>query len=74
MQLWPRAYRRLRITEIPVRLIYNDPNRYFGGRLDDASFRLAHYRDVLRREIARPLPPADSTMAADELCACCHCD
>src|SRR5438132_3224169 len=57
MQLWPRAYKAgLRITEIPVRLIYNDPNRYFGGKLDDASFRLAHYRDVLRRELALPLP------------------
>jgi dolichol-phosphate mannosyltransferase len=74
MQLWPRAYKAgLRITEIPVRLIYNDPNRYFGGRLDDASFRLAHYRDVLSREVARPAP-AGEALAADELCACCHCD
>jgi len=84
MQLWPRAHTaRLRITEIPVRLIYNDPNRYFGGRLDDAEFRLRHYQQVLKREIHRPLPapPAaprkpDPSPSADddELFACCHCD
>lgn len=54
MQLWPRAVRSgLRITEIPVRLIYNDPTRHFGGVLDDAGERLRHYMDVLRRELAR---------------------
>src|SRR3712207_7844544 len=38
LQLWPRAVQHgLRITEIPVRLIYNDPNRHFGGLLDDRS-------------------------------------
>ena len=32
LQLWPQAYAAgLRITEIPVRLIYNDPTRHFGG-------------------------------------------
>jgi dolichol-phosphate mannosyltransferase len=52
MQLWPQtAKASLRITEIPVRLIYNDPNRSFGGVLDDASNRLKHYLDVLAREI-----------------------
>ena len=54
MQLWPRAVQNgLRITEIPVRLIYNDPTRHFGGLLDDAGVRLNHYMDVLRREIHR---------------------
>ena len=33
-------------TEIPVRLIYNDPTRTFGGVLDDAQRRLGHYLDV----------------------------
>ncbi len=52
LQFWPRAAAmNLRITEIPVRLIYNDPNRQFGGGLDDAKHRLAHYREVLSREI-----------------------
>jgi glycosyltransferase involved in cell wall biosynthesis len=54
MQLWPRAaHEGLRVTEIPVRLIYNDPNRHFGGRLDDASLRLKHYLDVLYAELGR---------------------
>jgi dolichol-phosphate mannosyltransferase len=59
MQLWPRAAAAgLRITEIPVRLIYNDPTRHFGGMLDDPSVRLRHYLDVLSAEAAtlRPQP------------------
>jgi dolichol-phosphate mannosyltransferase len=55
MQLWPQAYKAgLRITEIPVRLIYNDPNRSFGGVLDETEIRLRHYLDVLARETNRP--------------------
>jgi dolichol-phosphate mannosyltransferase len=61
MQLWVQAAaERLRIGEIPVRLIYNDPNRTFGGGLDDAQVRLNHYRCVMYREIERladHLPP-----------------
>ena len=53
MQLWVQAAAHdLRVGEIPVELIYNDPNRTFGGGLDDAEVRLAHYRDVMHREIA----------------------
>jgi len=48
MQLWAQsAAAGLRITEIPVRLIYNDPTRTFGGPLDDPAERLTHYRDAL---------------------------
>jgi len=37
LQFWPQAYEAgLRIKEVPVRLIYNDPTRHFGGLLDDA--------------------------------------
>jgi glycosyltransferase involved in cell wall biosynthesis len=65
MQLWPRAAAaNLRIKEIPVRLIYNDPNRHFGGMLDNASARLALYLDVFNRELA--WQPA----AAREVCPC----
>jgi len=54
LQLWPQAARAgLRITEIPVRLIYNDPSRSFGGVLDDAARRLQHYLDVFHAEMAR---------------------
>lgn len=62
MQFWVQAVAaKLNITEIPVRLIYNDPNRSFGGPLDDPSIRLGHYRRVLHCEIERcagRLPPA----------------
>jgi glycosyltransferase involved in cell wall biosynthesis len=54
MQLWPQAfYAGLRITELAVRLIYNDPTRHFGGPLDDAAVRLAHYLCVLDAEATR---------------------
>ena len=54
MQLWPQAAAaRLRITELPVRLIYNDPTRHFGGNLDDAGVRLAHYLEVFDAECRR---------------------
>ena len=54
MQLWPRAIAAgLHITELPVRLIYNDPNRHFGGGLDDPSERLTHYLEVLNTETIR---------------------
>lgn len=59
LQLWPRvAKARLRLTELPIPLIYNDPNRFFGGALDDAQVRLRHYLWVLQSELDRPAPPA----------------
>jgi len=54
LQLWVQAAANdLRITEVPIRLIYKDPNRAFGGQLDDPNRRLAHYRQVFERELAR---------------------
>lgn len=54
MQLWVQAVAHgLRIREIPVKLIYNDPKRSFGGPLDDPGVRVAHYRCVLHRELRR---------------------
>jgi glycosyltransferase involved in cell wall biosynthesis len=56
MQFWPRALAaKLRITELPVRLIYNDPNRQFGGGLDDPSERLNQYLELLTEE-AKAIP------------------
>ncbi len=53
LQLWAQAARRgLRIREIPVRLIYNDPNRSFGGQLDQADYRRHHYLDVFEEAMA----------------------
>ena len=47
------AVRKLTVEEIPVRLIYNDPTRTFGGPLDDPQERIDHYRAVLCRELGR---------------------
>jgi dolichol-phosphate mannosyltransferase len=76
LQLWPQvAAAKLRVTEIPVRLIYNDPSRHFGGNLDDVGHRLRHYLDVLTREVERlavnPLPPPVQR-EAEQSCCCCE--
>ncbi len=49
IQLWVQAVDRgLSILEVPVPLIYLDEKRAFGGALDDATYRLNHYRKVFR--------------------------
>lgn len=53
LQIWVQAAKaRLKIVEIPVPLIYLDDTRSFGGALDDAEKRLAHYREVIDRNLA----------------------
>lgn len=52
MQFWVQVVRAgLRIRELPVPLIYNDPTRHFGGKLDDPAARLRHYLEVFEREL-----------------------
>jgi dolichol-phosphate mannosyltransferase len=69
MQLWPQvAAANFRISELPVRLIYNDPTRHFGGQLDDADNRLLHYLEVFDREMKRAFPPEASE--PEESCCC----
>lgn len=47
MQFWVLCARAgLTIRELPVDLIYNDPNRHFGGQLDNPDLRLRHYLNV----------------------------
>lgn len=54
MQFWVQAKAwNLRVREIPVRLIYNDPHRTFGGPLDDPETRLETYRCTLHHELRR---------------------
>jgi glycosyltransferase involved in cell wall biosynthesis len=54
MQFWVQAAALgLGIREVPVKRIYNDTTRTFGGNLDDAERRLAHYRSVMEAEIER---------------------
>ena len=74
MQLWVQlAAKGARIVEHPVRLIYLDPNRSFGGGLDDDTHRLAHYRAVLHDEIRRFADDLPESAWAD-LCPRCCCD
>lgn len=70
LQLWVQAARLgLRIKEVGVPRIYLDPNRAFGGMLNDAEQRLAYYRqvianaerDVLAGESARFVPVPEET-------------
>ena len=52
LQIWVQAARAgLRVRELPIKLIYNDPNRHFGGELDDPHVRLLHYVNVLKEEM-----------------------
>jgi glycosyltransferase involved in cell wall biosynthesis len=53
LQLWIQAVRHdMVIEEFPVPRIYLDETRSFGGSLDDAAHRKAHYEGVIRREMA----------------------
>lgn len=74
MQFWVQARAAgLRVRELPVRLIYNDATRTFGGPLNDDTIRLAHYRAVLHEEISRcadqlPASALEGIPAADTGC------
>lgn len=73
MQFWVQAVAQgLRVAEIPVKLIYNDPNRSFGGPLDNPDIRIKHYQRVLHCELekwAKKLPPE----ALEKVSAGCGC-
>jgi hypothetical protein len=52
--LWVQAVRAgWRIREVAVPLVYNDPDRQFGGGLDDPDTRYQHYLAVFEAELAR---------------------
>ena len=54
LQVWVQAVAcRMKIIEVPVELIYLDESRAFGGSLDDAAFRLQHYRRVFEDALNR---------------------
>lgn len=68
LELWVQAARlRLRVRELAVPLIYLEEARSFGGALDDATTRLEHYRDVMRRSLAAVAGGA-SRAPAEALC------
>jgi glycosyltransferase involved in cell wall biosynthesis len=57
LQLWVQAARLgLKIKEIGVPRLYLDPNRAFGGLLNNPEERLAYYRQVLSKAEADVLP------------------
>jgi len=67
MQFWVQAVAHgLKISELPIRLIYNDPNRSFGGKLDDSDHRLEHYTEVFNREL-------DKFPERFSVACCCTC-
>jgi len=54
LELWVQAADLgLSIVELPVPLIYLEEVRSFGGALDNSAVRLAVYREVLQRSLAR---------------------
>jgi glycosyltransferase involved in cell wall biosynthesis len=54
LQVWVQAVEHnLSIVEVPVPLIYLDEERAFGGALDQAEYRLNHYRKVFQEALDR---------------------
>lgn len=54
LQLWIKASQAgLYIREIPVPLIYHDPNKKFCGALENPKERLAYYMQIIERELGR---------------------
>jgi dolichol-phosphate mannosyltransferase len=71
LQLWVQAARLgLWVKEIGVPRLYLDPNRAFGGVMNDPTQRLAYYRGVLAAAERDVLPglPVTLPMACPELC------
>jgi len=75
MQLWVQAVAHgLRIAEHPVKLIYKDLARNFGGELNNPEVRLAHYRSILHCELRRcaSLLPKEAMATLDFSKPCGH--
>ena len=82
LQFWVQVARhRLHVAEIPVKLIYHDPTRCFGGLIDNPQTRLTYYLETFARELAEsapflaaenpPLP--DRRLGTDSRAACKSC-
>ena len=70
MQFWIQVARAgLRVEELPVPLIYNDPTRSFGEILDNPATRLQHYLDVFEGELQRDVA---SSAHLDAQCISCR--
>ena len=54
LQLWIQAaFAKFRITEIPVPIIYHDPQRNFDGLLELPICRMKYYMDVIEKEFEK---------------------
>jgi dolichol-phosphate mannosyltransferase len=54
LQLWVQvAFLGIRVVELPVPLIYCDPERCFGEWLDNPERRLEYYKRILREELSK---------------------
>ena len=52
IELWVQAAAmKMRISELPVPLIYLEEERSFGGMLDNSATRLKYYHEVLDRSL-----------------------
>jgi glycosyltransferase involved in cell wall biosynthesis len=68
LQLWVQAARLgLTIREVGVPRLYLDPNRAFGGVMNDSETRLAYYRRVLQ-DAERDQLPSFPAIPAANLC------
>ena len=71
LQLWVQAARLgLRVKEVGVPRVYLDPNRAFGGVLNDATARLSYYRRVIADALAVAGGPAP-TVHGPHRSPCC---
>ncbi len=67
LELWVQAADLgLSIVELPVPLIYLEEVRSFGGALDNSAIRLAVYREVLKRSLARMKHRGGLSLAAPD--------
>jgi dolichol-phosphate mannosyltransferase len=54
LQVWVQAAEHgMKVIELAVPLIYLDESRAFGGALDDAEYRLNHYRSVFQQSLKK---------------------
>ncbi len=52
LQLWIQSWKLgLNIKEIPVKLIYNNPEKCFNGKLDDPTERISYYNKIINNEM-----------------------
>lgn len=60
LQLWVQAaHHGMRVKEVGVPRLYLDPNRAFGGHLDDADERLQYYRRIIGDALAKAACDSD---------------